>query len=460
MIWNSPLNKARKLNQDPSIYGTFAEIGAGQEVARFFFLAGQASKTIAKTMSAYDMTFSDEIYGKEESGRYVCESRVNRMLDKEYQLLLRRLESTRGTDTRFFAFADTVATGGPTKRYSHGWIGVRFQHTPMAEPSQIVLHARLLDPNRLQQQETLGGLGVDLVHACFFANSSPSEFLDSLTENTKSGQLSIDLIRTTGPAFINFNPALTNLELVSRGWTEAILFNEKGQVASISDYIYQKPLVIQRGHFNPVTITHLDIMQKATDFFIKEFKPGQAPAALFEITTHLLSDNGQMDTQSFCDRLSMLTHLGRPTLVTRFLEFYKIKEFLRQSTQEPIAIVIPASHLSKVFSKSFYAELTGGMLEGLGKLLDQKTHFYVYPHKNQEACQTAQTFFPAGPDKLIYDYFKSQGYVLDLAGCDQIDHYIRSEEARSAIQSKQKGWEQMLPSALSSFITKNGLYAK
>lgn len=458
MIWNSSLNKARMINQDAGIYGTFAEIGAGQEVARFFFLAGQASQTIAKTMSAYDMVFSDEIYGKEKSGRYVCQNRVEKMLDKEYQLILRRLEKTRGAQSRFFAFADTVATSRNKQRPSHGWLGIRFQHQNNAIASQVTLHVELLDHLRLQQQETLGILGVDLIHAAYFKTQNEEDFLRSLTENIKAGQVRIDMIQVSGPAFEYFNNSLLNYLLVQNHWSEAIYFNSQGQAMNPSDAFFNQPILLQRGHFYPVTTTHIDIMQKADTFFSSEFNHTQKPNWLFELTIPLLQDyhpEFKQQQQSFLARLNMLTQLGYPVLLTQFVEFYRLKEFLRRFTKEPLSIVIPASHLPKLFSSSHYQELGGGLLEGLGKLLDPQTHFYVYPHKTKNLCETASSFKPAGEDALIYQYFQQKKWIRDLAGCDEIQHYIRSEEARAQITKLQPGWEQLVPVPVAHYINKH-----
>lgn len=459
MKWNTSLNKAREINQDSSIYGTFAEIGAGQEVARYFFLAGQASQTVAKTMSAYDMIFSDEIYGKEATGRYVCQTRVARMLDKEYTLLLRRLKATRGLESRFFAFADTVATSTKKGKPSHGWMGIRFQHQKGAAPSQVVIHAKLLDPHRLQQQEILGILGVDLIHACYFHNQSQSGFLTGLTENIKSGSIEIDFINTQGPAFEDFDNQCLNLELVAKGWAHAVFIDINGDVTLLADSVYGKSITLQRGHFNPVTKTHIDIIEKAQAFQKKEFSLNGAPLKIFEITTFLLQNNNSLDTLSFKHRVKMINQLGYPVMVTNFKEFYKAKEYLRECTAKPISFVIPASHLEKLFSHSYYQELSGGLLEGLGKLLDDQTHFYIYPHKNQNLCLTASTYKPLRPDDKIYDYFMEKGQMRDLTECDTIDHYIRSEEARLAIQSNKQGWETLLPPELAQYIKSHRLYS-
>jgi len=458
MKWNSSLNKAREINQDKSIYGTFAEIGAGQEVARYFFIAGQASWTVAKTISAYDMIFSDEIYGKEPSGRYVCQSRVNKMLDKEYSLLLRRLKATRGSESRFFAFANTVATSTKKAYPSHGWLGVRFQHQRFSEPSQVVIHAKLIDLNRLQQQETLGILGVDLIHACYYHYQSATAFLNGLTENIKRDSIEIDYVKVEGPAFEGYSNPILNLELVNQAWSHTCFIDSDGDAKLLADSIYNKPIILQRGQFNPVTITHVDIMEKASQFQKKEFGFESEAVRIFELTTFLLTVDGKLDSKSFIHRMQMINKLGFPVLVTNFKEFYKVKKYLRQSTNKPISFVIPASHLEKLFSHNYYQDLSGGLLEGLGKLLDDQTHFYVYPHKTATTCTTAQIFRPSPPDDKIYSYFLDKSQIRDLAGCDDIAQYIRSEEARVAVSNKKQGWETLLPSPIVEYIKQNKLY--
>ena len=243
--------KALRVNLDMNIYGAFAEIGAGQEVARHFFQAGRASQTIAKTISAYDMIYSDEIYGKEKNGRYVVESRLNRMLEKECSLLIRRLNEHRGSKTTFFAYANTVATGSAESPKCHGWMGVRFQKKPGAEPNDIILHVRMMDQRRLQQQEALGMLGVNLVYSAFYHSEDPTDFMNFLVDGLKQGQIVIDVIKFSGPAFKHFNNQKMNLELVKRGLAEAVLFGPQTGVGSdavlnIADTIWGKALLIQR----------------------------------------------------------------------------------------------------------------------------------------------------------------------------------------------------------------------
>jgi hypothetical protein len=453
------LEKASILNQDDQIYGTFAEIGAGQEVARFFFQAGHASHTIAKTISAYDMIYSDEIYGKETTGRYVCESRLKKMLDKEFSLLQKRLNSTRGEKTTFFAYANTVATGDQQKRYSHGWMGVRFQKTIRGPSNDIVVHVRLLDKSRLQQQEVLGILGVNLVDIAFHGIDNPEELITRLVENIKSHQVSVDLIRFTGPDVAHINNQLMNLELVRKGLADAVLFGPNEDILSISDEIYGKALILQRGTFRPVTNTHLDVLTKGCYQFEQDFpEDSKKSLVLFELTMNSLQTDGNINEKDFLDRVKSLCALGGHVLVSNFFLFYKLKRFLRQYTNKPLITIAGASQLPRLFDESHYKDLEGGILEGMGRFLDNQTRLYIYPHKREDACTTAKSFFPQGNVGLIYKYFLDQGLIADITGCENIEEYVHSDQIREWIEDKNPKWEKCVPNKIRDLIKNERLF--
>jgi hypothetical protein len=453
------LGKALAINQNPQIYGTFAEIGAGQEVARFFFHAGMASQTIAKTISAYDMIYSDEIYGKEPNGRYVCENRVKKMLDKEFSLLHRRLDSHRGSKTSFFAFANTVATGDQKKRYSHGWMGIRFQKVPGGPSNDIVVHIRLMDKYRLQQQEVLGIIGVNLVYMAFNSIEQPENLIPLLVDNIRQGQVSVDMIRFDGPDVAHINNHLINLELVHRGLSEGILFGPEQNILSISDTLYGKPIVLQRGTFRPVTNTHLEVLTKGGYQFEKDFQAdSQDSLTLFELTMSSLQKDGHVNSADFLDRVKSLCLLGGHVLVSSFYPFYKLKKFLRQYTSKPIAIIAGASHLPKMFAEADYTDLEGGILEGMGKLLDPQTRLYIYPHKSKKDMVTASSFQP--PEKLafIYKHFLDQGMITHIEGSEQIEEFVFSDQVREWIQEKNPKWEKCVPNKIKELINNENLF--
>lgn len=461
-LTQTTISKALEINRDPKIYGAFAEIGAGQEVARFFFQAGQASQTIAKTISAYDMIYSDEIYGKESSGRYVCESRLVKMLEKEFHLLHRRLDQTRGAKTTFFAYANTVATGDQKKRFCHGWMGVRFQKTPLGPHNDILMHVQMLDKYRLQQQEALGILGVNLVSAAFRAIEKQEDLIPALVENLRDGQVSIDMIRCSGPDVQHLSNHLLNLELVKRGLTQAILFGPDESILSLSDHLFQKSLVVERGHFKPVTNTHLQLIDKAQAHFKSRFPDSKgAPLSLFELTMQSLKTGDEISEKDFLERVRALAATGHHVLVSNFFLFYRLKQFLRGFTQNPIGVIVPANHLSRLFDPAHYANLEGGMLEGLGKFLDPQTSLFVYPHKTKDLCTTAQSFFPEKSLLPIYQYFRQQNWIIDLAGCDEADEYIHSEQVYAMLNAKPQdpAWEKLVPEKVAQLIKRDRLFS-
>lgn len=458
------LNRAGEVNRDLSIYGAFAEIGAGQEVARHFFQAGQAAQTVAKTMSAYDMVYSDEIYGKEPNGRYVCESRLNKMLDKEFQLLIRRLAPVRGERSRFFAYANTVTTGDQAKRTCHGWMGVRFQTHPGGQPNDIVLHVRMLDKYRLQQQETLGILGANLVWSAYFASKEPAELIPALIGNIKAGQVAIDMIRCSGPDLKHLNNHLLNLELVKRGLAEAILFGPEGDILSASDTLFAKPILIDRGEFRPVTTSHLDLIEKGLQQFPKNFPDVGKPLVLFELTMNQLINesadgkDGVIDEQDFLDRVETLCALKHHVLVSNFSLYYRLKRYLRTMTKQPIGILLAARHMKGLFDEAHYRDLEGGLLEGLGKLLDPLTRVYVCPQKQGEACLLAENFAPGPPLKSAFDYFRSQDWLTDLGGCGDMPEHLSSEKAHELLRKGGTEWQKLVPPAAAQVIVAKGLF--
>ncbi len=448
------LEKALDINADPLFYGTFAEIGAGQEVARQFFQAGKASQTIALTISAYDMTYSDIIYGKEKSGRYVCDTRLVKMLDREYVKLIERLKPTRGDKTCFFSFADTVATASEvSKRSCHGWMGVRFQAAPGGADQQVLLHVRLLDKHRLQQQETLSRLGVNLIHSCFYRRKNDVEFLDGLFDHIKLGAVAVDVIHFSGDEFKKYDEILFNLSLVEKGWGEACLIDETGQVQNPADYLFGKSILVQRGFFQPVTNTHLDIYQRGLEHFKKEFSlKANDVLGLFEFTIDNSIKRTKVPLEESRARVKMISQLGIPTLVTKFTLFYQLKEFIRISSAKPLGIVIGATHLEKLFDETFYYDLSGGILEGLGKLLGRFTRLYIYPHKTSEICLMTKSFFPKPSVKNIYAHFMENKWIQDIAGCDELGEYIHSDEVNKMIKKKDKAWKKLVPEKLHKLI--------
>jgi hypothetical protein len=370
------------------------------------------------------------------------------------------LDQARGEKTTFFAFANTVATGDQKKRFTHGWIGVRFQAKPTGKPNDIILHVRLLDKYRLQQQDALGILGVNLVHAAFRCLQSSSKIIDGLTENIRDGQIAIDLIRVTGPDVEHINNHLMNLELVRRGLAEAVLFGPDETILNAADELFNKRVLVQRGTYRPVTTTHLDVLEKGLEQFQKEYSSdAKNSMVLFELTMHSLSDKaGQIHEKDFLDRVRALCALGHHVLVSNFFLFYRLKRFIRMATEKPLVLIMGASHLEKLFDERHYADLEGGVLEGLGKLLDHDTKLYVYPHKDGKSCMTTKSFFPSPKYLKIYQYFLEQKQIVDISGCDETAEYIHSAQAHQLLEQKNPAWEKCVPKPV-QLIKKENLFS-
>jgi hypothetical protein len=456
----SPARKALEINLDDSIYGTFAEIGAGQEVARHFFQVGRASHTIAKTISAYDMTFSDEIYGKEN--RYVCESRVLKMLDHEFSLLQERLHAKRGASTRFFAFADTVATHtGEESTRSHGWMGVRFQMEPGGSFNDVVIHVRLWDRFRLQQQEALGLLGVNLLHMAFFPPENDEDRVRVLIDNLNVMRVEVNAIRFHGPDINHLNNRIMNLALVRQGLTEAVLFGPQGDVLHVGDTLFKKPVLVQRGTYRPITKSNEEILRRVlTQFKSRPELAGlESPKVLLEVTTKSLTQGeGSVDQEDFLHRVDTLSSLGHEVLVSNFQLFYQLKFFLRQYTREPIAMVVGASLLPKLFDPQFYKSLPGGLLEGMSRLFDEKTQLYVFPSKESKSCATANTFHSSDQVKHLFQHLLSNGFVRDVLDCDDLETEVHSHEVRALLQARDPKWQKLVPESVRQLIIERQLF--
>jgi hypothetical protein len=456
---HSPARKAQQINLDNSYYGTFAEIGAGQEVARHFFQAGRASNTIAKSISAYDMTFSDQIYGKNE--RYVSEARLLKMLDHEFTLMQERLQDQRGASSRFFAFADTVATSnqedGETR--SHGWMGIRFQTKPGGPSNDIILHMRLWDRLRLQQQEALGILGVNLIHMSFFPSPKAEERVSQLIDSLSTRRVEVNFIRFSGPDLQHLNNRLLSLELVKQHLTEAVLFSPQGEVLHAADRFFRKPLLVQRGTYRPVTNSNVEILNKVFAQFKKHpLIQGTDPLPVFEITMNSLSTSGKVDDEDFLHRVDTLAVLGFEVLVSNFALFYQMKSFLRQCTGEALGIVVGAPLLAKMLDEKFYASLPGGILEGMSRLFDEKTRVFVYPDKSETLCQTATTFNPKPNLQYLYKHLLDNDWITDVLQCDDVDTSIHSEAVRKMLESRDPRWKKLVPEKVSQLIESQQLF--
>lgn len=457
----STLDKARNINLDPSIYGSFAEIGAGQEVTRFFFQAGSASKTIAKTMSAYDMTFSDAIYGKEKSGRYVCESRLLKMLDKEFNLMEERLGETRGKETKFFAFANTVAAKSVSGiGDGRGWVGIRFQIKPKGPVHDIVLHVKLKDSRNLLQQETLGIVGTNLIYAAYNKLKDPKEFITSLMDSLDSRRAEINFIRFTGPEFEKHDNHLLNLYLVQNGFTDSVLFDHNGQIVEPSDLLYGKHVVILRGRYRPITNVHMDIIESGLKHALSENKniTKKDVIVLAELTLSNLTTSEKIDGQDFLARVETLAAQNIPVMITNFAEYYKLKIYFNKIKHNDVRILMGANMLKDVFTEKHYDELQGGILEGLGDIFKSNCKILVYPFKDESGTLSAKTFKPSKNLVPIYEYFIQNKMIEDIDPVDKKCLDINTQSIVSDIIAKNKNWESKVPAPVIKIIKGQKLF--
>jgi hypothetical protein len=452
--------KALQINLDAKKYGTFAEIGAGQEVARWFFHVGGAAGTVAKTISAYDMGVSDAIYG--ESDRYVSRKRLESMLDYEFNLLLERLNAKRGDRCTFFAFADTVATTSFTrKEEGHGWMGIRFQKECHGEPSEIIIHVRMLDKQNVREQEALGIMGVNLIYGAFYHHDQPEVLIASLMDDLTRERIEVDMIRLSGPCFAGVDNRLMSLQLVQQGLTDAAMFTAEGEVVQPSDVLYKKSVLVERGSFRPIINTTLDMLERAQEQFLAEpSMKGEQPLVLMEMTLrNLLSESG-IDHKDFLARVDILSALGKTVMISNFGRYYRLVSYLSRYTHKQTGIVLGVPSLKEIFDEKFYTDLEGGLLESLGRLFKSEVKLYVYPWKDPATGQvvTAENMKVAPHLKHLYAYLLENKCIESITK-HNVDYLpIFSRDVLARIQTGNPTWEAMVPPRIVEIIKKNRLF--
>ena len=451
--------KALQINLDPAKYGTFAEIGAGQEVARRFFRIGGAAGTIAKTMSAYDMTFSDAIYGPAD--RYVSRVRLQTMLDHEYNLLIERLDAKFGAEKTFFVFADTVAARSFKQRSeSHGWLGMRFQSEPRAQPSQIIIHVRLLDQTNVEQQEALGVIGVNLLYGAFY-HRQPEKLISSLHENLDSGRIEVDMIKFSGPVFQSVDNRLMSLQLVSQGLTNAVMFKADGETVQPAEVFYKKAILVERGNFRPVTYATNDMLDGACRVFMKHCDCSEDEVVvLMEMTLENLLADGQVDHADFLARVDILGALGRTVLISRFREYYRLAGYLFRYTTRAIGLVMGVPSLLEIFNEKYYTNLEGGILAALGRMFKGGLKLYVYPMVDEASGKLVTgTQIGVAPNlRSLFRYLIDNQYVQEITEYHPEYLRIHPPDVLAKLQSGDGSWERMVPPEVVHIIKKREFF--
>ena len=456
----SAAQKALRTNLNPNIYGSFAEIGAGQETVRHFFRAGGASGTIAKAMSAYDKEFSDAIYGQEDAGRYVTENRLRKMLNHEYQLLHERISRETSPNKCFFAFANTVATINFAKTFKgHGWLGVRYQTRPDREANEVIVHVRLHEDNPKYQQETIGAMGVNLIYAAYNLYEEPKSFLLSLYDGIDRTAIEVDLINFSGPDFDHIDNRLMSLQLIKNGFTDAVIFGPEGKNLLPAELLYKKNILAMRGSFRPVTRVNMDMIKKGYKQFIKSKSVQKDDAiVLFEITLNNLLADGKLDEQDFLDRADILCSIGQTVLISNYQEYYRLVDYFAGFTKKRIGLIMGIPSLQEIFDDKYYEHLTGGILEAMGRLFSKSLVIYAYPFRGETSINTVSDIVVNDLFRNIFDYLKQARRVRDIEDFDPDILSIWSREVLHKIRSGETGWEESLPTYVDKIIKEKGLF--
>ena len=458
----STRQKALALNLDATRCGTFAEIGGGQEVARWFFSVGGAAGTIAETISAYDMAMSDRRYGPAK--RYVSRERLEAMLKHEFAELIEGLKEKHGDTKRFFAFANTVATRAFRQTGNgRGWLGIRFQTRPGEEPSEIIIHAHLLDSNAAPEQEALGILGVNLVHAAFFHCKNPVKFVASLMDDLSRGRVEIDMIKFSGPAFPGVDNRLMSLQLVEQGLTDAAMFTAVGEVVQPSEVLYRKPILVERGSFRPATNVTLDLLERAREQFLEEPEVrGKMPVVLAEMTLRSLTPGSEGGHDDFLDRADILGALGIDVLISRFEQHYRLADYFVAYTDGLIGIAagLPSVR-QQVADEKYYTELPGGVLESVGRLFKRSVKMYVYPMRDPVTgeIRTLENDPPPAPWHHLQQLLIELGRIVPIRSYNESYLSIQTPDVLSRIQKGDVSWETMVPPVVAKAIKAKRLFS-
>lgn len=454
--------KALRLNLDEKKYGTIVEIGAGQEVARHFFLAGAAAGTIAKTMSAYDMKFSDAIYGVQENRRYVSKERVNSMMEQEFGLVVDRVGDTRSKSSRYFAYAATVSAKSFNRdNECHAWCGIRVQMYPGAEPSNIIVHVRMRDDNAESQQEALGILGVNLIYAAYYYFENPKLMIDSLTDNLKEGRIEVDSIDFQGPYFEDLDNRAINLHLIRSWKTRAIMFTPDGGVAVPADVLYKKNVLTIRGSFRPVTNLNVDMIEQAKKSFSTLNNVDiKNTIAIAEITLNDLKGNdNNVPEADMVQRIQLLNLLGYTVMVSDYTRYFSLRAYFRQYTKLQIGIVVGMINMKQIFDEDSYRGVEGGILEGFGKLFPDNTCLFVYPELDSDG-EISDFDDIKVPQHLRYLYrHLVENKFISGINCGHKDLLaIYSREILKQLPNGRGDWEKYLPEGVADEIVSHKLF--
>jgi hypothetical protein len=428
--------KALRINLDPTSYGSFAEIGAGQEVVRWFMVVGGASGTVAKSISAYDKEVSDDLYGS--GARYVSKERLQAMLDSEWTQLINQLNKSRGSNTRFFSFVDTIsARNYAGTNEPHGWVGLRFQLQAGGQPNEIVLHINMRDRSNPLEQEAIGILGVNLIYAVFFQLQTKETFLENVIQDLEK-RIEIDFIEVQGAAFEGWDRRAILALLVCAGYAEAVCFPSSGSPVPPIEVLHKKAVVLAPGSFEHVDPTHAAIHQEMLASGIKQLREESqekdpAPIGFFCLSAMPLTETDPPPRAAdLLERIDALHARGGDVLLFRERELYGMTDLVNRYTKEHVRFVVGLSLLVRIWDYR-YTRLTGSFLEALSRLLAQNVRIYAYPMSAADLEQSIQNIsaigwkwtdtkgrisahqlHPEPPLGHLYDYVLASNFLVPL----------------------------------------------
>lgn len=464
----TPKQKALEINLNAKIYGSFAEIGAGQETVRFFYRAGAASGTVAKAMSAYDKEMSDSIYGIEENRRYVTQARLKKMLDHEMELMKERLIHDHYKEKAFFTYANTVTTIDYSKKNEgQGWIGLRFKLNAEDEKAnEIIFHVKFKENSAALQQETLGVLGVNLIYGAYHYYDNPRKLIKSLYDTLDNDQLEIDMINFRGPQFKYVDNRLMSLQLVKNGMTDVAVFNPQGKNILPADLLYKKNIFAVRGSFRPFMNVNMDMFKGGLEIFKQEENVrADNTEILFEITlSNLIASGfeGELNERDFLDRADIIGSLGYNVIISNFSEYYKLVDYFSKFTrnQTKTGLAMGVNNLIEIFNEQYYADLPGGIMEAFGKLFKKDVKVYLYPFldKEKDILLTSKNLQVSDNVHELYKYFLYNGRIQDIMNYNKsyLDSYSR--RILEKIANADEGWENECPEGVADIIKDRGMF--
>lgn len=456
----STKEKAVHINIDSHYYGSIAEIGGGQETARHLFQAGGASNTVAKTISAYDKSFSDHFYNQGAPSRYVAEDRLKKMVDYEYKELLKILDEK--IDQKFFAFANTVETLNYTKtNQGNGWLGMAIEGSDRMNPNKIYVHVKLYENDTLLQQYSLGTLGINLIYGGLFEWKDPRKILLALLDNLGIDRVEVDYIYVEGPDMTWVDNRILNLMLVSHNITPAIMFDESGKVQQPSDMLYKKNVMLMRGNFRPVTNLVIEFFEKSFEIFKRDedYRPDNT-IGFCELSLNSLMQNKKVDEKDFLQRVDLLNLVGQSVMVSRFTRYFELVNYFGQFRMIKLRIAVGMPTFDKILDSSLYTDLRGGLLESIGALFHENVKMYLFPYIDHE---TGKAIYPddahfSGPKKHLWQYLNETRKILQLENISEDIIQHSSSHITELIYKGDEKLKEYIPEKAFLHIKENQLF--